>query len=85
MLFALSNKHITLFAQAVVKRAKKRLVSSFGERVPACTTDAQCLCGPYFNSSGCKSLALRAKLNIRLIILIFLFIPGAWCVVHPSL
>jgi hypothetical protein len=70
MLFALSNKHITLFAQAVAKRAKKRLVSSFRERVPACTTDAQCLCGPYFNGSGCKSSALRAKLNIH-----------TWCVV----
>jgi len=86
MLFSLSNKHIPFYLhKLLLSELKSAELVVLVKGVPACMTDAQCLCGRYFKGSSCKSRASRVKLNVRLIILIFLIIPGAWCVVQQSL
>ena len=55
MLFSLSNKHIPLYLHKLLLSELKSADLVLMKRVPACTTDAQCLCGPYFNGSSCKS------------------------------
>jgi hypothetical protein len=48
-------------------------------------TDEECLCEPSFVEVTRRNQCSVENLKMSLVALIFLFIPGEWCVVHPIL
>ena len=80
-----TGKYLLGLHYAAAMRTRKCWYGKFGERMWAVSTDTQCPLCSILRQEQTQILSVWEKPKMSFIALIFLFIPGEWCLVHLKL